>query len=519
MTSGDDPGAPHPPRHWWLKRLTLGAVALAAALAAVRAGWGWEAGRRLGRAYAEIEARGEPVRPDDVATAQVPEAENAAAYLLRAAAAVDPDADCPSSSGVAFGGFPPFPPRWVQMADASVAASPKAFELARRARKFDRATWPPAAPPAAGPRLLASPANSLPGIHHLANTVSDAALDMHVHGDEVAALQAIRDTRHLARAVGAYPGVAGCMVARNHESIAVYKLQIIATGLRVAPRDAPTAGDFSAATALPVPNPPVRPAARDDVRALVDELLDERHWDSDLAPALAADRALLVEAGEWASRSTRLLRPMVMLDLARALAVYRPGAEAAAEPTWHAARAVLARHGRLPPPAPSVHYYAALPPVGNARRRPIDFAGLISRSDLMLRVDRVIEQDARVRAERRAAAVSLAAQLYRADHGRWPADLAALVPAYLPAVPADPFSPGGAPLRYLLARNALPDGRDRPVVYTVNLDGKDDTPDASALASGPQFGWRRSRDVHFDLSPWAPQVVPATTTPSPDEPD
>jgi hypothetical protein len=43
-----------------------------------------------------------------------------------------------------------------------------------------------------------------------------------------------------------------------------------------------------------------------------------------------------------------------------------------------------------------------------------------------------------------AAAAALAA--YRLDHKRWPASLAELVPGYLPALPADPFT--GAPLLY-----------------------------------------------------------------------
>jgi hypothetical protein len=46
----------------------------------------------------------------------------------------------------------------------------------------------------------------------------------------------------------------------------------------------------------------------------------------------------------------------------------------------------------------------------------------------------------------RCATVALAAERYRQQHDRWPERLADLVPAFLPAVPADPFD--GAPLRY-----------------------------------------------------------------------
>ena len=40
----------------------------------------------------------------------------------------------------------------------------------------------------------------------------------------------------------------------------------------------------------------------------------------------------------------------------------------------------------------------------------------------------------------------MAVERYRLANGRWPDDLAALVPRYLDAVPADPFD--GQPLRY-----------------------------------------------------------------------
>jgi hypothetical protein len=69
------------------------------------------------------------------------------------------------------------------------------------------------------------------------------------------------------------------------------------------------------------------------------------------------------------------------------------------------------------------------------------------------------------RAELRCAAAALAAERYRLAEGHWPENLDALVPLYLPAVPADPFD--GQPLR--LAR--LPDGI---VVYSVGRDRTDD---------------------------------------------
>jgi hypothetical protein len=71
----------------------------------------------------------------------------------------------------------------------------------------------------------------------------------------------------------------------------------------------------------------------------------------------------------------------------------------------------------------------------------------------------------RTQAELRCAITALAAERYRLAKGAWPASLAAMVPAFLPAVPIDPFD--GQPARY----RRLADG---VVIYCVGPDRKDD---------------------------------------------
>jgi hypothetical protein len=86
-------------------------------------------------------------------------------------------------------------------------------------------------------------------------------------------------------------------------------------------------------------------------------------------------------------------------------------------------------------------------------------------------MERAVNVHFRCIAERRLAAVALAVKLYEADHdGRAPEKLAALVPDYLSAVPADPLAAGGAPLRYISAA----EDPDRPRVYSVDDNGVDD---------------------------------------------
>jgi hypothetical protein len=61
--------------------------------------------------------------------------------------------------------------------------------------------------------------------------------------------------------------------------------------------------------------------------------------------------------------------------------------------------------------------------------------------------------------------IGLALELYHREHGKWPASLGKLSPKYLPTLPADPIT--GKPLHYKVVD-------DRPIVYSVGIDGDDD---------------------------------------------
>ncbi len=84
---------------------------------------------------------------------------------------------------------------------------------------------------------------------------------------------------------------------------------------------------------------------------------------------------------------------------------------------------------------------------------------------LLLDVRKNAEWDLAVRARLRSAATCVAAERFRLAKGRWPANLAELVPGFLDAVPTDPFD--GLPLR-------LKRGDSIFVVYSVFMDEIDD---------------------------------------------
>ena len=101
----------------------------------VRLIWGWDANRRLQRAIAEIQARGEPIFPADFVMPQVPDEQNYLTYLKQAIAAMDTKVESPSQSDMEYDPYPPFPPKWHEMTSAAIAASPNTFKLARQARQ------------------------------------------------------------------------------------------------------------------------------------------------------------------------------------------------------------------------------------------------------------------------------------------------------------------------------------------------------------------------------------------------
>jgi len=79
---------------------------------------------------------------------------------------------------------------------------------------------------------------------------------------------------------------------------------------------------------------------------------------------------------------------------------------------------------------------------------------------------------------RDAVLAGIALELFKRRHGAYPATLAELVPAYLPAVPMDRFD-GGA-LKYTMR-----DGG--PLLYTVGANRRDD---GGRPAMGPRYEWR-----------------------------
>jgi hypothetical protein len=94
-------------------------------------------------------------------------------------------------------------------------------------------------------------------------------------------------------------------------------------------------------------------------------------------------------------------------------------------------------------------------------------------------------------ARARCAVVAVAIERFRIKTGRTPGALAELTPAYLDAIPLDPF--GTQPLRYLANGAGYS-------VYSVGMNGKDDGGNFEVAPSGPWTATNPSPDIGLRIA-------------------
>lgn len=100
--------------------------------------------------------------------------------------------------------------------------------------------------------------------------------------------------------------------------------------------------------------------------------------------------------------------------------------------------------------------------------------------------------------QRDAAVAGIALERYRRAHGTYPATLAELVPAYLPAIPLDPWD--GKPIKYL-----PPDAnRQTPILYSVGENQIDNHGDGTLVPAPPSPGRSPKEQMSNDQIFWPP---------------
>jgi hypothetical protein len=469
-----------PRRFVWTKRWAVCIATLIIVVVVVTRGWwGYVASIRLTAAIEEVHARGEPILVTDFATPRIPDEQNAAFFINRACAAIYPNAQGPSSSSKSFPDYLPYRPIWHQMADRAYAANPTALADARRARQAPGVDW---GTRYATPFVTVFPRTYLNMGHQLGLLLADVSLRAHFRGEDREALEYVADIRSLSRTVHSTPLLVDHLLATGIDGLACARIETIAGGLTVE-------GVTRAATTVPS----ARPATRRQVTDLIASLLDDAPYDRDVTRAHHGQRMLEVDTILWAASRSVVLRPMYEFDAARVARGRSNFADAVGSATWPDAMKVMG-------PRPSVRTFAP--------------TRLLSYS-LATGQHRSVEIAFRNRAERRFAALALATRLFSLDYGRFPTRLDELVPAYLPSLPVDPFSPTGEPFGYVLAMTGT-----RPVAYSVAEDGVDDTVDETGLGPDVCRGWPSmtgntlAKDQQRDLSRWQPATPPSDYMPT-----
>jgi hypothetical protein len=425
LPSGSDTDASNRPRRRWNRYVVAGIVLAVLALAgfsAMAVAFN-SAKRTLAAQVAARRAAGEPILPEDWKTPPVPEEQNAAFHLDRAAdAAPDINYNRGGPQTPLYLALETWPLTEEQMAAAGKALAEHAGALsaAHAARACRDADW--------GIRWE-RPMDQFPphlgGQRRLTTFLKLSARYQHQSGDDAAAVETLRDLLAIPRAIDRQSFLIAHLTGMTITSVAADAVLDVAEKMRVGPRDSSQG----------------KPATPHQVRALIADLLDDESRRIGVENCWRGERMRALDLADFKAQQAapypayRLRREAVLM-----LRAYDAALAAALEPRWPAAKPKL-----MPAPPTISDDAATLFPNRN-----------------------VVNLDFRLWTERRAGAVALAARLYAADHGgKLPGRMEDLAPKYLPAPPADPFAADASALRLMSRETGI-------VVYSVAENGSDD---------------------------------------------
>jgi hypothetical protein len=407
-----EPQVPYPRRFWWLKRLGLSVLLLIAALLLARAIAVHRAQAAYDAEIASLRARGEPLTLEDLRQPPIPDEQNAAIYLQRAAQAVRLSEEQQSAIRVQGG-----TPKNQQIADDWVRENSEALALIRKARNLPAASWS---------ALFPDPWKTAGGNAMKQRTLERLlfrAADRCAHDrDVIGFTEFCRDELAIERVLQLAP-------LSQYDALFASRFALVAIDRD---HDLLTPGT-SRESREPLHALALKLLDETPVTQCVERLLSELHASSIYAnQEIDADPQMLfgVPRHKWMKALDRTAlwtfkACVVKSDLAR-LHGLDDAEKMMTAPSFDAT------HRALKPGPPYVTRITVID------LRTYDYV------EPLLTV-RMYYRDL---ASRRKAALSLAIQLYKADgDGAMPKSLDELVPKYLPRVPADPFDPAGGPLR------------------------------------------------------------------------
>lgn len=486
-TRTDERDAPRKPRRRWVWPVVLGLLGLLIVTPTVVWWRAEQAERGLRGLVAQLRAAGEPTVPADLETPPIPPDRNAVPDLRAAAKAIDVGGDPWAAYTKARWEFPLSGAELAQ-AEAVVEANRESLRRVEAGVAKGQVDW---GVKFTTPMMLMNWPD-LNEQRELALLLHGAALVEHERGNDRAALRHAGEILFVGRAVGRTPILISYLVSVGITALGCDAIVQIVPDLRVGP-------DTGAATMA---------ATRGQVKALIAELLDEQEARQALVRAFRGERVSYLDS------TAATLSGRMNTAAGGGGPAPRPRAGAGfvaifVKPMFHrSARVVVAHLGEMIQGADAPDWPAY------QRRVPKEPAEVTKEpkkymlaSIFLPSIDRVAKHHYRILADRRLAAVCLAARLYAIDHGgQLPAKLEDLVPDYLPAVPLDPLT-AGKPLQYV----ADP---DRPRVYSVGDNEKDD----GGNDPDPNLSPAEQRKVADEVRHLKRQPKPAPPTDDANEP-
>jgi hypothetical protein len=451
--------------------------------------WGIRAQGRLDATLRTLHDSGEPIYPGDFDTPVPPPGQNAADDLIAAG-------DLIRRRGAEAKAFDllemdlPLTEKEIEVITAELGQRREAIELAESAARKSQVHWAidhsiPSMMVDAGPRLN--------GARGVATTLQADALLAHQRGDDALALTRIVQIRALARLMDAQGSLIPHLVALGMEAMASDLAGKIACDLRIG-------GERGASAAA--------------VRALIDDLLDDRATRAGMVNALRGERRDL-----WLTVNHMLAGTLVIPSGNSRSSSPPPGEPATPSIKSYAIRPVFINDADL--------MVRVNTKVIEEFQRSQDWPTFKAKCDIdrlfpeiqkrpMLHVlsgillpsyGRAITTQYRLITDERLAGVALAVRAFAVAHdGRLPASLDELAPGYLSAVPLDPMAGGGAKLRWRFG------GSPDPIVYSVGDDSTDnegsEAPVGRATPGEPVPRWQ-ARDAVMHLTRQARFVRPA----------
>lgn len=403
----NDPTLPHPPRYWWLKRLSLGMAVMFFVIIGLRVWWGYEAHRRLYGFIAAADARGIPIRPEQFKSAYVPDDQNAALDYMKVTERHQPLATAwkktvwliPLDRQLTSSEVDLIAPVVVDHADRLAL-----LRVARAKPGFDWKMNRPVPVSMRAPIQLSS--------------VAYSAVRLHLaRGDHHEAVETLRDINHYASGVGASSPV------HIAHTMRIVMLKDSAAHVENLCDALAVTGAAEAAIVS-------RPVERTNVVALIKDLLDDDNVRASASRVAQCNSTLAMDVIDQlkisGGKGLWWYKPSLLTSLHHMMQHHRASAEALKSEFY-------VDYKTLAPPAvvvpsPSLTGYARFLEVMTAQS------------------DSWVDNHFSCLKKRRAAAVRLAAKLYMLEHdGQSPPSAEALVPEYLPYLPADPMDPNRGP--------------------------------------------------------------------------